>query len=356
MQPTLQEMAQAFAARDRSYDGRFVVCVTSTGIYCRPSCPARRPRPEHTLYMHTGEAAEAAGFRACRRCLPGGVAKDAAAVRLALAAIRGGEGHSLAFLAARTGYSPAHLQRVFTRATGLSPAAYARALQAERAREALSSGEGVTEAIYAAGYAAPSRFYAGLEGKLGMTPSAWARGGEGVRISWAVVPTSLGAMLVAASDKGVCRLSFAEGREELARRFPNAELAEGGEAFADLLARVVAAVEQPGGGGDIPLDVVGTAFQHRVWDQLRAIPKGETRSYGQLAAALGQPGASRAVGGANGANPVAVLVPCHRVVAADGGLGGYAYGTQIKRELLRREGAGLAVEDCQKPSLLHTNE
>lgn len=331
-------MQDAFTARDRAFDGQFVVCVTSTGIYCRPSCPARRPRAEHTLYMRGPEEAQSAGFRPCLRCLPDGVAKDAAAVRLAIAAIRAGEGNSLAELALLTGFSPAHLQRVFTRATGLSPSAYARALREERAREALTNGGNVTEAIYAAGYESPSRFYQGLEGKLGMAPSAWARGGEGVVIRWAVVPTSLGEMLVAATDKGVCRLSFSEGREELARRFPKAELAQGGAEFADLLGRVVAAVEQPGAASDIPLDVVGTAFQHRVWDELRRIPPGETRSYGQLAATLGQKGASRAVGGANGANPVAVLVPCHRVIAADGSLGGYAYGLGIKQELLKREG------------------
>ena len=341
-QPPLTNAAMqtAFAARDRAFDGRFVVCVTSTGIYCRPSCPARRPRPEHTLYMRAADEAQAAGFRACRRCLPDGVAKDEAAVRLALTAIDAGEGYSLADLAARTGYSPAHLQRLFTRATGLSPAAYARSLREERAREELSGGGRVVEAIYAAGYESPSRFYEAMEGKLGMAASAWRKGGAGVVIRWAIVPTSLGAMLVAATDIGVCRLSFAEGREELARRFPNAELVEGGAEFAELLARVVAAVEQPGrAGADIPLDVIGTAFQHRVWDALREIPAGETRSYGQLAATLGQAGASRAVGGANGANPVAVLVPCHRVVATGGGLGGYAYGLAIKQELLRRERA-----------------
>ena len=330
-------MQAAFTARDRAFDGRFVVGVTSTGIYCRPSCPARRPRSEHTLYMGSVEEAQIAGFRPCLRCLPDAVTRDAAAVRLAIAAIRAGEGHGLADLAVRTGYSPAHLQRVFTRATGFSPSAYARSLREELAREALTNEESVTEAIYAAGYETPSRFYAGMEGKLGMAPSAWARGGQGVVIRWAIVPTSLGAMLVAATDKGVCRLSFAEGRDELARRFPKADLVEGGAEFDELLSRVVAAVEQPASIADIPLDVVGTAFQHRVWDELRRIPPGETRSYGQLAAALGQPGASRAVGGANGANPVAVLVPCHRVVAADGGLGGYAYGTEIKRELLSRE-------------------
>jgi AraC family transcriptional regulator of adaptative response/methylated-DNA-[protein]-cysteine methyltransferase len=170
-----------------------------------------------------------------------------------------------------------------------------------------------------------------------MAPSAWRKGGEGVTIRWALVGTTLGQMLVAATEQGVCRLSFAEGPEDLARRFPRAMLVQGGADFAELVQQVVLAVEQPDGGHAIPLDVVGTVFQQRVWDELRRIPSGETRSYGQLAALLGAPGASRAVGGANGANPVAVLVPCHRVVAADGTLGGYAYGTDIKRELLRRE-------------------
>ena len=170
-----------------------------------------------------------------------------------------------------------------------------------------------------------------------MTPSAWARGGKGVQILWAVVETSLGPMLVAATGKGVCRLSFAEGREQLAARFPNAELVEGGAQFAGLLQRVIDAVERPGTGGDIPLDVQGTAFQQAVWRELRRIPPGETRSYAEIAAAAGNPRAVRAAGSANGANNVAVLIPCHRVVRADGSLGGYAYGEAIKRELLRRE-------------------
>ncbi len=247
---------------------------------------------------------------------------------------------ALADLAEACGYSPTHLQRVFTRATGLSPAAYGRALRQEAARTRLSEQSNVTEAIYAAGFEGPSTFYSAMEGTLGMTPSAWARGGEGVAISWAVAETSLGPMLVAASEKGVCRLSFNEGEEDLRARFPRAELRQGGADFAALLQQVIAAVEAPGAMPDIPLDVAGTAFQQRVWEQLRAIPSGETRSYGEIAAALGQPGASRAVGSANGANPVAVLVPCHRVVQASGALGGYAYGEAIKRELLRREREG----------------
>jgi AraC family transcriptional regulator of adaptative response/methylated-DNA-[protein]-cysteine methyltransferase len=242
-------------------------------------------------------------------------------------------------LAALTGYSPAHFQRVFARAIGLSPAAYARALREERARAALSRGGSVTGAIYHAGYESPSRFYDDAKGKLGMTPSAWADGGRGVTIRWAVVDTTLGRMLVAATDKGVCRLSFDDGPESLARRFPHAELAEGGEEFEALLNAVIAAVETPGQSDHIPLDVKGTAFQEACWKALRAIPPGETRTYAEIAAAAGNPRAVRAAGSANARNNVAVLIPCHRVIRTGGDLGGYAYGLDIKRELLKREGA-----------------
>jgi AraC family transcriptional regulator of adaptative response/methylated-DNA-[protein]-cysteine methyltransferase len=332
----------AVLARDRAFDGRFVTGVHSTGIYCRPSCAARHPRRENVRFYATTVEAEAAGLRACKRCLPGDIARDEAAVAQALALLRANvqgvdEGVTLDQLAQETGYSPTHFQRVFKRAIGLSPAAYTRALKLERASEALSEGASVTEAVYAAGYSAPSRFYEASEGKLGMAPSAWRNGGAGVTIRWAVVPTTLGQMLVAATDKGVCRLSFEEGAESLARRFPQAELIEGGEGFAALLTEVIAAVEQPGQSRAIPLDVQGTAFQQAVWQELQRIPHGETRSYAQIAAAVGKPGAVRATGSANGANNVAVLIPCHRVVRTDGTLGGYAYGLDIKRELLRRE-------------------
>ena len=335
---THDDMAQAFMRRDRLFDGRFVIGVSSTGIYCRPSCPARRPRPENCTFFPGNQEAEAAGFRSCRRCRPDEAARDEVSVAQALAILREArEPVSLSELAGKCDYSPAHLQRVFKRATGLTPAAFGRALREEAARSSLSEEGEVTEAVYAAGFAAPSSFYARIEGKLGMTPSAWARGGEGTSISWAVVETSLGAMLVAATARGVCRLSFNESETDLRARFPRAELSAGGAEFAALLDLVVAAVEAPGKSAVIPLDVAGTVFQQRVWEQLKKIPAGETRSYGEIAAALGQPGASRAVGSANGANPVAVLVPCHRVIQAGGGLGGYAWGEAIKRELLRRE-------------------
>lgn len=333
-----EEAAAAFARRDRSYDGRFVVAVTSTGIYCRASCPARRPRPEHTRFLPDATAARDAGYRPCRRCLPDDVSREERALATAIAAIRAADAPlPLAQLAALCGYSPAHFQRLFKRATGISPAAYARALRRERAREGLSAGAGVTQAIYAAGYEAPSRFYADMEGRLGMAPSAWANGGAGVTIRWAVVETSFGPMLVAATGKGVCHLAFGQGEAALRKRFPRAGLVAGDARFAAVVEQVIAAVEAPGESHAIALDIRGTAFQEAVWDALRAIPPGETRSYAEIAAAAGRPGAVRAAGSANGANPVAVLIPCHRVVRSDGSLGGYAWGDAIKRELLRRE-------------------
>jgi AraC family transcriptional regulator of adaptative response/methylated-DNA-[protein]-cysteine methyltransferase len=328
----------AVLARDRAQDGRFVTGVLTTGIYCRPSCAARHPARSNVRFFADGAAAREAGLRPCKRCLPDDVSRDERAVLAAIAAIKSAEQPlALAALAAETGYSPTHFQRVFKRHTGLSPAAYARALMQERAAEALTDGGRVTDAIYAAGYSGPSRFYERNQGRLGMTPSAWANGGQGVTIHWAIVRTSLGAMLVAATDKGVCRLSFNEGREALEHRFPKAELVEGGADFAALLAQVVAAVEAPGDFAHIPLDVKGTAFQEAVWQELRRIPAGETRTYAQLAAAVGRPKAVRAAGSANGANNVAVLIPCHRVIATGGGLGGYAYGLEIKRRLLEKE-------------------
>jgi AraC family transcriptional regulator of adaptative response/methylated-DNA-[protein]-cysteine methyltransferase len=325
-------------AKDRRFDGAFVTGVHSTGIYCRPSCPARPPKRENVSFYATPADAEAAGLRACLRCRPDAVARDEAAVAEALALLRDAEAAvPLEKLAAITGYSPAHFQRLFKRAVGLSPAAFARALRMERAVDALSAGERVTDAVYDAGYSAPSRFYAASGGRLGMAPSAWRSGGKGVTIRWSVVATSLGNMLAAATDRGVCRLSFGEGREALESRFPHAELIAGGAEFGALLEQIVAAVEQPGAPHVIPLDVQGTAFQEAVWQELRRIPPGETRSYSEIAAAVGKPNAVRAAGSANGANNVAVLIPCHRVVRSDGSLGGYAYGLEIKQLLLDRE-------------------
>ncbi len=338
---TLDENA-AWAAvlrRDRSFDGRFVTGVLTTGIYCRPSCAARHPARANVRFFADGAAARAAGLRACKRCLPDDVARDETAVLAAIRAIRASEEPlALAALAARCGYSPAHFQRVFTRHTGLSPSAYARALRTERAREALSGSERVVDAIYEAGFSAPSRFYDTMKGRMGMEVSVWKKGGQGVVIHWSQAATSLGRMLVAWTDKGVCRLSFEEDAGALARRFPAAELQPAGAEAAQFVAAIVAGVESPRTGADIPVDVRGTAFQEAVWKALSDIPPGETRSYAQIAASIGKPAAVRAVGSACGANPVAVLIPCHRALRTDGTLGGYAYGLEIKTELLKREG------------------
>ncbi len=336
---------QIALAKDRRYDGAFVTGVHSTGIYCRPSCPARAPHRKNVRFYAGADDAEAAGLRACKRCSPNTQSAEEACVLAAIAAIRaqvqaGGGAMTLDQLADLTGYSPTHFQRLFKRTVGLSPAAFARALREAKVREALEDGASVTDALYKAGYSAPSRFYNDTKDRLGMTASDWANGGAGRLVHWSVIETSVGAMLVAATQKGVCCLSFNEGEAELRARFPKAQLAEAGEEFRALFGQVVAAVEEPSSDmSAIPLDVKGTAFQQRVWTALREIPAGETRSYGALAAALGNPNASRAVGGANGANNIAVLIPCHRVVQADGSIGGYAYGPEIKRELLKREGA-----------------
>src|SRR5690606_10203187 len=255
-----EEAWAAVVRRDRAYDGRFVTGVLSTGIYCRPSCAARHPARANVRFFAGGAEAREAGLRPCLRCLPDDVARDEQAVLRAIKAIKAAEMPlPLAQLANSAGYSPSHFQRVFSRLTGLSPAAYARALREERAREALTDGESVTGAIYDAGFESASRFYDSMQGRLGMSPSAWVKGGAGVTIRWAVVESSLGPMLVAATEKGVCRLSFGRGRDELERLFPKAELVEGGEDFAALLQRVIAAVEDPATGRDIPVDVRGTA-------------------------------------------------------------------------------------------------
>ncbi len=336
---TDEERWQAVLDKDRRFDGAFVTGVHSTGIYCRPSCPARAPLRRNVRFYESGQEAGKAGLRACKRCSPDSLSAEEACVLAAIAAIRERGAMTLAALAGLTGYTPTHFQRLFKRSTGLSPAAFARACREERVRAGLSRGLGVTEALSEAGYGGSGQFYAETKGRLGMSAGDWSRGGAGKRVHWAVLPTSLGEILVAATDKGVCCLAFGEGEAELRARFPKAELVAAGEDFRDLFAQVVAAVEQPGpGSAAIPLDVKGTAFQQRVWEELRRIPHGQTRSYGELAAALGNPKASRAVGGANGANHVAVLIPCHRVIAGDGSLGGYAYGLEIKAELLRREG------------------
>ena len=329
----------AFEARDRAQDGRFVGAVRTTGIYCKPTCPARHPKREHVEFFAAPAEARAAGYRACLRCRPDEVGRDREAVAAAVRLIEAAEDvPRLAELASAVGYAPHHFQRLFTRDLGVSPAAYARALRARRTEENLDEDKSVTDVIYDSGYSAPSRFYAEARDRLGMTPSAWRDGGRGETINWTISESPLGPMLVAATAKGICRLSFDEGEEALRRRFPNATLVADRGAMASLVEGALAAVKQPSAMPDLPLDIAGTAFQQAVWQELRRIPAGETRSYADIAAAVGKPGAVRAAGSANGANHVAVLIPCHRVVRSDGSLGGYAYGLERKRRLLDAEG------------------
>ena len=329
----------AFERRDRSWDGRVIGAVSTTGIYCKPSCPARRPKREHVRFFEDGAAARAAGFRPCMRCKPDEVGRDREAVARAAALIEAGEEPPrLEALAEAVGYAPHHFQRLFTRDMGVSPAAYSRAVRARRAGNNLNGDKSVTEAIYDSGYAAPSRFYADAKDRLGMTPSAWRDGGRGETIRYAMLDTPLGQMLVAATSKGICRLTFDEDEAALRRRFPNANIMPADGAMASLIGGVLQAIEVPSAMPDLPIDVAGTAFQEAVWNELRKIPAGETRSYADIAAAVGQPNATRAVGTANGSNPVAVLVPCHRVIRSDGTLGGYAGGLERKRKLLAAEG------------------
>jgi AraC family transcriptional regulator of adaptative response/methylated-DNA-[protein]-cysteine methyltransferase len=289
--------------------------------------------------FHPGPVeARAAGYRACLRCRPDELGRDRVAVAQAVALIEAAEdAPSLDALAAEVGYAPHHFHRLFKRATGVTPAAYARGLKARRAAAALADGGKVTAAIYEGGYSAPSRFYAHGAPRLGMSPSAWTRGGAGVTIRWAIVATSLGPMLVAATDRGLCRIAFDVDETALAALFPNASIVAGDAALATLAAHVVAAVESPERDLDLPLDVRGTAFQEAIWQALRTIPAGETRSYAELAAMAGRPGAVRAAGTACGANHLPVLIPCHRITKSNGALGGYAYGPECKRALLARE-------------------
>ena len=331
---------QAVLARDRASDGRFVTGVLTTGIYCRPSCAARHPRRENVRFFADGAAARDSGLRACLRCRPDDAAADEAGIARAIALIEGAEAMpTLAALASVAGYSPFHFHRLFRRATGVTPAAYARGRRAVRAARALEENATVTDAIYEAGYAAPGRFYADAPDRLGMTPSAWRAGGRGETIRWGVAETDLGPLMVAATERGVCRVAFEADDAALRVQFPSADIAPGGEALESLLAEAIAYVGQPGRAMTLPLDVRGTAFQQAVWRELSRVPPGETVSYAALAARAGKPGAARAAGSACGANPVALLIPCHRATRGDGTLGGYAYGLPIKRALLAREAA-----------------
>jgi AraC family transcriptional regulator of adaptative response/methylated-DNA-[protein]-cysteine methyltransferase len=336
----------AVVARDRRFDGRFVYAVRSTRVYCRPSCPSRRPTAANVVFFDDPSGAERAGFRACKRCRPRAnnvPVGAAAAVRDAAAFIdaHADERITLAALARQTGVSPFHLQRVFRRELGVTPREYQQARRLDRLRAQLRRGETVSRATYDAGFGSPSRVYE-QAAQLGMTPAVYRRGGQGLSIRFAIVPSPLGQLLVAATARGVCAVSLGDTDEQLERRlraeFPRAVVERDDGSLADLAGRVLAHIRGDGSAHDLPLDVRGTAFQQQVWRALLAIPYGETRSYAEVAAAIGQPTATRAVARACATNPVAVVIPCHRVVRSNGGLGGYAGGVERKERLLEIEG------------------
>ena len=348
MTPTFSSDDDRWAAvlrHDRNADAVFYYSVRTTGIYCRPSCSARRPRRENVRFHATLEAAERAGFRPCKRCRPeaAGLAEQhAAAVARACRLIETAEDvPDLGALAQAAGMSRFHFHRVFKSVTGVTPKAYVAAHRARRVRDELSRSHTVTEAIYGAGFNSNGRFYATSAGVLGMTPSRFRDGGSGASIRFAVGECSLGSILVAATDKGVCAILIGSNPERLVRdlqdRFPRATLLGGDKAFEAMVARVVGFVESPARGLDLPLDLRGTAFQQRVWQALRQIPVGSTASYTDIAARIGAPTAVRAVARACASNAIAVAIPCHRVIRVDGGLSGYRWGVARKRALLERE-------------------
>ncbi|UVW28332.1 bifunctional DNA-binding transcriptional regulator/O6-methylguanine-DNA methyltransferase Ada [Massilia sp. H6] len=338
----------AVQRRDPDADGRFYYSVSTTGVYCRPSCPSRGALRAHVAFHPDCAAAEAAGFRACQRChpaLPPLAERQAQAVTRACRLIDAAEAAiDLDSLAQAVGMSRFHFHRIFKAHTGITPKAYASARRTARLQQGLGTAQSVTAALYDAGFGSSGRLYEASAGALGMTPGRYRAGGQGETIRFAVGACSLGAILVAATERGMCAILLGDEPEPLVRdlqeRFPRAELKGAEPAFEQTVAQVVGLVEAPHLGLDLPLDVRGTAFQRRVWEALRAVPAGTTVSYAELAERVGLPAGARAVAGACAANPVAVAIPCHRVVRQDGALSGYRWGIERKRTLLEREAGG----------------
>ncbi|WP_207260658.1 bifunctional DNA-binding transcriptional regulator/O6-methylguanine-DNA methyltransferase Ada [Desulfovibrio sp. Huiquan2017] len=340
---------RAVLQRDREAADAFRYAVRTTGVYCRPGCPSRTPRPENIEFFDTPSQAETAGYRPCKRCRPDDpVHRDIDSDRVVQACRamertldEGGEPPSLGDLARNAGLSPAHFQRLFKARAGVSPKEYALALRDDRVRAALTRGLSVTEAIFEAGFGSASRFYERAERTLGMSPSVYRKGGRGLVIRHAVAESFLGPILAGVTDRGVCAIEFGETAEALVQalrdRFPEAELRDARTELTPLLAEVADFIGCPGQGLDLPLDILGTAFQQRVWRELARIPAGETRTYADVARALGQPKGARAVAAACAANPLAVAVPCHRVLRKSGELAGYRWGVERKQALLDRE-------------------
>ncbi len=339
---------QAVQKRDVNADAQFVFAVRSTGIYCRPSCPARRPTRHQVVFFLTCDAAEQNGFRACRRCHPREVSAHAAIVTRVCRLIEADleEPLTLASLSDKVGLSPFHLQRVFKRALGVSPRAYADACRFRRFKKQLKHGPSATAAVYAAGYGSSSRAYERAATRLGMTPSLYRNGAKQTRIHYLTAKCALGHMLVAATVKGICKISFGDSvtrlENSLREEFPAAAVERGGSKLRSWTRSILRHLNGHQPRLDLPLDIRATAFQSRVWTALRSIPYGETRSYKQIAKAVDRPKAVRAVARACATNNVAVLIPCHRVVREDGDLAGYRWGLKRKRQLLARESSSHA--------------
>jgi AraC family transcriptional regulator of adaptative response/methylated-DNA-[protein]-cysteine methyltransferase len=342
----------AVVARDKIADGTFYYSVATTGVYCRPSCPSRAANRKNVGFHETCAAAEAVGFRPCKRCRPRDDSVEVQHKAIAIAACRAIESAevapSLAELARQAGLSPFHFHRIFKAQTGVTPKAYGTAHRHNRVRDNLKTSASVTDAIYNSGFNTSSRFYAKAGAVLGMTPGDYKAGGANTDLMFAIGACSLGAILVAATKKGVAAILMGDDPAELLRdlqdRFPKENLIGGDKAFEKLAARAISIIEQPGSAIALPLDIQGTAFQHKVWAALQCIPSGTTVSYAGVAERIGAPKAVRAVAGACGANPVAVIIPCHRVVRNDGSLSGYRWGLERKRALLDREAkAGVAA-------------
>ena len=336
---------RAVQARDARADGEFWYSVATTGVYCRPSCGSRTPRPENVRFHSSRADAERAGFRPCKRCKPDQAALSEQHAALVTAACRWIEAEdtapTLSALARDAGMSPFHFHRVFKSVTGLTPKQYADAHRHRRVRSELQRAGSVTDAVYDAGYNSSARFYEKSSAILGMQPKTYRAGGAQARIRFAIGACSLGAILVAQSERGICAILLGDDPEQLVRdlqdKFAQAELVGGDAQFERVVAQVVGFVEAPQQGLELPLDIRGTAFQQRVWQALRKIPAGSTASYSEIARRVGAPHAVRAVAGACAANSLAVAVPCHRVIRRDGALSGYRWGVARKQELLARE-------------------
>jgi AraC family transcriptional regulator of adaptative response/methylated-DNA-[protein]-cysteine methyltransferase len=342
---TLNEDAcyEAMVQKRASSDGLFFVAVTSTKIYCRPVCPSRTPMRKNVRFYASPDEAEGAGFRACKRCLPREPARAEVTLvkRICRLLDAADAPPSLADLSLQFSVSAFHLQRTFKRITGLTPRQYAETRRIERLKRGLRDGNGVSAAVYGAGYGSSSRAYEAAGGALGMTPGSYGRGGAGMRIGYTITACRYGLMLVAATERGVSAVSFGDREapleEGLRAEYPNAEISRESTSMRRWVNDVLRAVDKDTDQPQLPLDIQATAFRRRVWDALRTIPRGETRTYSQIARQVGSPKAARAVGTACRTNPVSYVVPCHRVVREDGGLGGYAYGLDRKKKMLDRE-------------------